>query len=103
MSHEQANQLQARIAGHQTATLVIATDNDLTDKEGQPLALNDRPGEKLAKAIAAMAPPGMAIERHTPQAKDWNADLQARAEQAKEKQSRKLKRKTNASKNQPGW
>ena len=103
MSHEQANQLQARIAGHPTATLVIATDNDLTDKEGQSLALDDRPGEKLAKAIAAMAPQGMTIKRHTPQAKDWNADLQAMAKQDEEKQSRKLKRKTDASKNQPGW
>jgi hypothetical protein len=103
MSNEQANQLQARIAGHSTATLVIATDNDLTDKDGQPLALDDRPGEKLAKAIAAMAPQGMTTKRHTPQAKDWNADLQAMAKQAEEKQSRKLKRKTDASKNQPGW
>jgi len=103
MSHEQALQLKTRIIGHPTATLVLATDNDLIDKNGQPLAFDARPGEKLAKAIAAMAPQGMTIKRHTPNTKDWNADLQAMAKQDEEKQSRKLKRKTDASKDQPGW
>ena len=103
MSHDQANQLQVLIVGNPQATLVLATDNDLTDKDGQPLAFDDRPGEKLAKVIEAMAPQGMTIERHTPQAKDWNADLQAKAMRAEEKHSMTLKSKTNASKNQPGW
>ena len=103
MSHDQANQLQVLIVGNPQATLVLATDNDLTDKDGQPLAFDDRPGEKLAKVIEAMAPQVMTIERHTPQAKDWNADLQAKAMRAEEKHSMTLKSKTNASKNQPGW
>ncbi len=76
ISKAQAELLQSIITGNPNATLVLATDNDLTDKHGQPLAFDDRPGEKLAKEIAAMAPVGMAVERHTPEAKDWNKDLQ---------------------------
>lgn len=75
MSAEQTEQLKAMIVANPKAVLVLATDNDLSDKHGKLLEFNDRPGEKLAKEIQAMAPAGMAVERDTPIAKDWNKDL----------------------------
>lgn len=87
-SDEQAQQLKELIVANPKAVLVLATDNDLTDKHGQALVFDDRPGEKMAKRVAGMAPQGMSIERHTPSAKDWNKDLtnaaEAQAAQAQE-------------------
>jgi hypothetical protein len=105
LSTAQTEQLHAILAANSKATLVIATDNDLTDKNGNKLAFEQRPGEILAKEIAAMAPDGMTIQRDTPTLKDWNADLQqaakaleqaqamARAQQLKESQQQYVRQR----------
>ncbi len=65
MSPEQVELVQSVLekAHRREAVLVLATDND-------------EAGQRLARQVASLAPQGMAIERDTPQAKDWNDDLQ---------------------------
>jgi hypothetical protein len=77
LTAEQQEHLRALFAEHSTATLVLAMDNDEFNKRGELQAFDDRPGEKMAKLVASLAPLGMHFERHTPTLKDWNADLLA--------------------------
>lgn len=70
-SDAQQAQLKHMFEGYPKAALLLATDNDLTDKHGRALAFEDRPGEKLAKQISGLAPEGMSVTRHTPAEKDW--------------------------------
>jgi 5S rRNA maturation endonuclease (ribonuclease M5) len=69
MSPEQVELVQSVLekAHRREAVLVLATDND-------------EAGQRLARQVAGLAPQGMVIERDTPQAKDWNDDLQAQAQ-----------------------
>lgn len=69
MSPEQVELVQSVLekAHRREAVLVLATDND-------------EAGQRLARQVAGLAPQGMVIERDTPQAKDWNDDLQAQVQ-----------------------
>jgi hypothetical protein len=80
MSPEQVELVQSVLekAHRREAVLVLATDND-------------EAGQRLARQVAGLAPQGMVIERDTPQAKDWNDDLQAQA-QARQRFDRGLGR-----------
>lgn len=80
MSPEQVELVQSVLekAHRREAVLVLATDND-------------EAGQRLARQVAGLAPHGMAIERDTPQAKDWNDDLQAQS-QARQRFDRGLGR-----------
>jgi hypothetical protein len=77
ISDEQKEQLRELFAQHKTATVVLAMDNDLTDKKGQPLEFDRRPGELAAAKVRGLVAEGQAVERHTPAGKDFNDDLKA--------------------------
>ena len=80
MSPEQVELVQSVLekAHRREAVLVLAADND-------------EAGQRLARQVAGLAPQGMVIERDTPEAKDWNDDLQAQA-QARQRFDRGLGR-----------
>lgn len=82
ISSIQEDQLRDLLGLFPSATLVLAMDNDVTDKHGNAVEFNERPGEVMAKDIASLAPFGMKTVRATPTLKDWNADLLAKRDQA---------------------
>jgi hypothetical protein len=59
------------------AQFVMAMDNDEFDEQGNVIAHEERPGNKMAYLVRSLALPDSDVIRAMPKRKDWNDDLRA--------------------------